>query len=275
MQQGPGPAAGEERDAGVRSLIDVNGLAYRMTPGMSVATSRITREWDALRPVYAPGDVLSFAISSGAAYVDPDNSYIKFQVQIAVPPAPVSGAVKTQQPYYRFYWGEDTEGRQTALNLFQDMRLTHSSGYEIDRINRGFAAYKYIELAYTKDKQWWDTYGSLMRGMQVQTGTIDANGAMTADSVLAHPLFFGADGGRGGTPDTYYFSNKVGGTTSQGLGGPINQNGRNVPVDDSMLRPVQNAGAYTGVATSFSSHFTNTCTGFGGDNRGFGFRPTW
>ena len=86
MQQGPGPAAGEERDAGVRSLIDVNGLAYRMTPGMSVATSRITREWDALRPVYAPGDVLSFAISSGAAYVDPDNSYIKFQVQIAVPP---------------------------------------------------------------------------------------------------------------------------------------------------------------------------------------------
>ena len=56
MQQGPGygPAAGEERDAGVRSLIDVNGLAYRMTPGMSVATSRVTREWDALRAEYKP-----------------------------------------------------------------------------------------------------------------------------------------------------------------------------------------------------------------------------
>ena len=37
--QGPGagPMAGEEKDAGVRSLIDVNGLAYRMTPGLSVS----------------------------------------------------------------------------------------------------------------------------------------------------------------------------------------------------------------------------------------------
>ena len=87
MQQGPGygPAAGEERDAGVRSLIDVNGLAYRMTPGMSVATSRVTREWDALRSTYATGQVMSFAISSGAAYVDPDNSYLKFQIKLEIP----------------------------------------------------------------------------------------------------------------------------------------------------------------------------------------------
>ena len=101
MQGGPGagPAAGEERDAGVRSLIDVNGLAYRMTPGMSVATSRVTREWDALRQDYSPGQVMSFAISSGAAYVDPDNSYIKFQIRIrslrARAPTTVSIGAKT------------------------------------------------------------------------------------------------------------------------------------------------------------------------------------
>ena len=68
---------------------------------MSVATSRVTREWDALRAEYKPGEVMSFAISSGAAYVDPDNSDIKFQVKIEVPAG--------QSAYYRLFWGEDPD----------------------------------------------------------------------------------------------------------------------------------------------------------------------
>jgi hypothetical protein len=181
--QGPGagPMAGEEKDAGVRSLIDVNGLAYRMTPGLSVATSRVVREWDALRSDYEPGNVMAFAISSGAAYVDPDNSFIKFTIELTV-----TGAAK----YWRMFWGEDTKGRQTALNLFTDMRLTHSSGYEIDRVNRGFAAWNYIRLAYTKDQQWWDTYGSLMRGFQTSTGIASAG--------TRNYSFYGNDGSGGG-----------------------------------------------------------------------------
>ena len=178
--------AGEEKDAGVRSLIDVNGLAYRMTPGMSVATSRVTREWDALRPSYGTGDVMSFAISSGAAYVDLDNSYIRFTIKLKLAKNETAGAPLDgyEANYYRFFWGDDPKGRQTALNCFTDMRLTHSSGYEIDRVNRGFAPYRYLQLAYTKDKEWWDTYGSLMRGYQ----SWNANGPQP------NAQFWGADG---------------------------------------------------------------------------------
>jgi hypothetical protein len=188
--------AGEEKDAGVRSLIDVNGLAYRMTPGMSVATSRVTREWDALRPSYGTGDVMSFAISSGAAYVDPDNSYIRFTVKLklaqnAAADAPLNGY---EANYYRFFWGDDPKARQTALNCFTDMRLTHSSGYEIDRVNRGFAPYRYLQLAYTKDKEWWDTYGSLMRGYQTWNG----NGPQP------DAQFWGADGSGSCHPESNY-----------------------------------------------------------------------
>ncbi len=184
--QGPGagPMAGEEKDAGVRSLIDVNGLAYRMTPGLSVATSRVVREWDALRNDYSPGNVMAFAISSGAAYIDPDNSFIKFTIKLDV-----KGLAKK----WVMFWGEDTKGRQTALNLFTDMRLTHSSGYEIDRVNRGFAPWNYIRLAYTKDQQWWDTYGSLMRGFQTSVGNT-LNGA----SATVDYSFYGNDGSGGG-----------------------------------------------------------------------------
>ena len=188
--QGPGagPMAGEEKDAGVRSLIDVNGLAYRMTPGLSVATSRVVREWDALRNEYEPGNVMAFAISSGAAYVDPDNSFIKFTIKLEV-----TGKAK----FWRMFWGEDSKGRQTALNLFNDMRLTHSSGYEIDRINRGFAAWHYIRLAYTKDKEWWDTYGSLMRGFQTSLGTI-LSSAGPPQVITNDYSFYGNDGSGGG-----------------------------------------------------------------------------
>lgn len=155
---------GPDMEAGVRSLIEINGLGYRMTPGMSVATSRVTREWNAIRQNYTQGDVLSVPISSGAAYVDPDNSYLTFFIDLQL----IGGGSGNLQ----FYWGSDMAGRQNCLNLFRDMRLTHSSGYEVDRITKGFGPWKYIQNAYTKDEDWHRTVGSLLRGVQItQPGT--------------------------------------------------------------------------------------------------------
>lgn len=276
MQSGPGygPAAGEEKDAGVRSLIDVNGLAYRMTPGMSVATSRITREWDALRGSYNPGEIMSFAISSGAAYVDPDNSYLKFTINLTVPD-------DGQSAFYRLYWGDDENGRQTALNLFQDMRLTHSSGYEIDRVNRGFAPYKYAQLAYTKDQQWWDTYGSLMRGFQVGTGSLDINNLTVSPANAAHPFFFGADGGRGASQESYLPTQPglVVGNGHAGSTAPIVQAGRVAnSADFSRMGMLDAFTPFTSVLAEnprVSSQYTQQITGFGRErSQPFGFYPT-
>ncbi len=172
-----------DMEAGVRSLLEVNNLGYRMTPGMSVATSRVTREWNAMRNSYTQGDILSFPISSGAAYVDPDNSYITFDIVITV-----------ADPDYRFFWGSDTEGRQNSLNLYQDMRLTHSSGYEIDRITRGFGPWKYIQHAYTKDREWHDTFGSLLRGCQTTPGINFGNDGSGGAFPRASPLTSPGDG---------------------------------------------------------------------------------
>lgn len=163
----------EEKDEAVEALMDVNGLRYMMTPGVSVATTRILREWDSQRASYSPGEVMQFIIGSGAAFVDPRNSYLKFTLRISG-----SDATKTT---YRYFWGNDPAGRQNALNLFNDYRLTHSSGYEIDRIQAHLAAWTYLRDAYTKSKEWFDTVGSLMRG--VQTGP--------------DPVTFGQDGSGG------------------------------------------------------------------------------
>lgn len=158
-------AEGPDMEAGVRSLLEINGLSYRMTPGMSVATSRVTREWNAIRASYSPGDILSFPVSSGAAYIDPDNSYLAFNVVIQLN-AGAGGPYSPNGSNNLFFWGSDRMGRQNCLNLFKDMRYTHSSGYEVDRVTRGFAPWKYIQHAYTKDEEWHMTVGSLLRGVQ-------------------------------------------------------------------------------------------------------------
>jgi hypothetical protein len=175
--------AGEEQDAGVRALIDVNGLSYKMTPGMSIATSRVKRQWDAMRPSYAENEIITIPISTGAAFVDPANSTVSFQLRINVTAAAAS--------QYLWYWGNDTKRRQNALNLFSDMRIVHSSGYEVDRIVSRFGAWSYIKNSFSKPEAWHDTHGSLIRG--TQTG---------CDVAAGDPQqFIGNDGGGGAFPE--------------------------------------------------------------------------
>lgn len=152
----------EEKDESVQALMDVNGLRYMMTPGVSCSTTRILREWDAQRPSYNPGDIMQFIVGSGAAFVDPKNSYIKFTLRITT--------LRAKAASYRFFWGMDTKGRQNALQLFEDMRLTHSSGYEIDRMQAHFGAWTYYRDSFTKSKEWYDTVGAMMRGYQTNLG---------------------------------------------------------------------------------------------------------
>jgi hypothetical protein len=154
-----------------------------MTPGMSVATSRVQREWDAMRQSYGESEVITIPISSGASFVDPANSTIKFELRINITDAAAST--------YLWFWGNDSKGRQNALNLFSDMRLIHSSGYEVDRIVRGFAPWTYIKNAFSKGIEWHQTHGSLMRG--IQTGTDSTNGVLPSPGLY----FKGNDGGGG------------------------------------------------------------------------------
>lgn len=209
MQSAAAADEGQGPDPAVRGLIDVNGLSYRMAPGLSVATSRVTREWDALRNVYNQGETVVFAVSSGAAYVDPENSYITFRMRVGMPDnTPVANDDQIENPANLacgYNWGGSLtaapasssappsvlpEYRQNALNLFESMRLIHSSGYEIDRLQRGFASWHYIKNAMTKDDMWYKGKGALLRGRQVLNGFDQTNLDVTKRFIW--------DGGNGG-----------------------------------------------------------------------------
>jgi hypothetical protein len=165
--------SGEEKDESVQALMDVNGLRYAMTAGVSVSTSRIVREWDAQRATYTGGEVVQFIIGSGAAFVDPKNSYLKFTIQIA--------GTDANSRKYRFFWGNDRKGRQNAMQLFSDFRMTHSSGYEIDRLQSRLGTWAVYRDSYGKSLEWWQTVGSLLRGCQTddaQFGNDGSGGAL-------------------------------------------------------------------------------------------------
>jgi hypothetical protein len=119
-----------------------------------------------MRQSYNEADIITIPISTGASFVDPANSTIKFRLNINLTAATAAK--------YLFFWGNDTLRRQNALNLFSEFRVVHSSGYEADRMGRGYAAWKYLSNAYAHDFDWFLTHGSLMRGTQVATDTPDS-----------------------------------------------------------------------------------------------------
>jgi len=113
------------------SLLDVNQLDYRLAPSLSVAVSRSLKTYPAHRESYSSADLdhVIFTATSGGQYVDLLNSYIRFKVSadrpFVIPP------------------------KQSMLNLFKGIRLIHSSGEEIDRVNGVLGLWNKLRLGST------------------------------------------------------------------------------------------------------------------------------
>jgi hypothetical protein len=188
------PSAGEGDSQAMNSLKRINGLSYLMAPSLSVVTTRTVRQWPSSQPDYdtAQGgqQTLTYVVSSGAAYVDARNSCLKFQVTAS------KGASSHAD---RWGWGR----YGSALNLFETIRLTHSSGYVVEIHQDSFGEWCYLRNALGRDKHWRETVLPQMQGHQQAPGVDADTYQFPKDDV------FDPNNPRTGDQDWFTFGQKV------------------------------------------------------------------
>jgi hypothetical protein len=118
-------AAIEAEQADVASLIEVNNLDYRLAPSLSIATSRSMRVYPATNRDAELGQTFVFVLSTGATYIDLQNSYISFYVRFDN-----TSALDADKLY-----GCRMPGYTGYLNLIRSYTIIHASGVELDRMN--------------------------------------------------------------------------------------------------------------------------------------------
>lgn len=105
-------------DASVSSDLLVNNLVYKMPSALSLATSRsYTRHFPQVQQ-YSAGQTMVFDLTSGSSYVDCDNSYLTFRVQLVSAGGNISANF----------------GSGSAMNLIRQVTIRSRSGTEIDRV---------------------------------------------------------------------------------------------------------------------------------------------
>jgi hypothetical protein len=138
----------EEMKSDMSALLEVNGLDYRLPPSLSVATSRAMKTYRAQENSYLMGKQrIHMTLSTGAAYVDLLNSYLRFDL---VFPATVPSDVRLPP-------------HTSLANMFSQIIVTHSSGVEIERIRENLGEWIQIEEYYCKSKDRRRVEGSLYK----------------------------------------------------------------------------------------------------------------
>jgi len=148
----------DDGKAELGSLLEINNLDYRLAPSLSVATNRQLKSYRSARVSYVLGQQVNITASTGAAYVDPKNSYISFD---AVLPADIA-------------WDDvSLPANGGWAQMFQSYVIMHSSGVEIDRMAASAGEYCQIKSFYEKDKHYRETTGSLWDHQDAATSPLE------------------------------------------------------------------------------------------------------
>jgi len=171
--------------AELSSILEVNALDYRLPPSLSVATARQMKSYRAANIRYQFGEQINITLSSGAAYIDPKNSYISFDCVI-----PADG---TAIPYANL--NLPTHGGWTQL--IQKYTIMHSSGVELDRMADCAGEYQQIKHFYEHDARWRKVVGASWyqedEGKNLHLDTDNVLIGSTALSTGAHYPFQATD----------------------------------------------------------------------------------
>jgi hypothetical protein len=152
----------------------MNNLIYEMPSSMSLAVSRqhvLQYPQRSSYPVSRSSTVV-FDWNSGNAFVDPNNSLLKFKlVATGVP-----GAIEVIPTF----------GNGSALNLIHECRVRSRSGVELDR-TENINVYNKYRIDYQKTQQWKNTIG---KSFFVEGGTDYPifNTANTLETEIVIPL---------------------------------------------------------------------------------------
>lgn len=138
------------------SLINANGLSYRMPSNMSVCVMRTMSRSYANLDRYNAGGKIIVTFNTGAMYVMGPNSYLTFD-------AVVSGAGATGVPEGSFESG-------SACNLIDNVTVTSMQGTEVDRCE-GVNVYCRDNDRYQYSQEWINNFGSVMGYGSTETGS--------------------------------------------------------------------------------------------------------
>ena len=151
-----------QADVARRGLVSVNRLDYTLQPDLSVAVARSSKKHFFQQQTYAQGQRGICILNSGAEYIDPQNSYFKFDVKLN----------KLATAETKTNWLE--LGCGSGVNFIKQIILTSRSGDELERIEQVNQLAPILDR-YMNSPDWINTQGEAIgyyNGKQV----IDATG---------------------------------------------------------------------------------------------------
>lgn len=176
----------------IDTMLDFNSLQYEMFPDLSVATDRTYKRHPFQKTSYNHGETAFCIINSGADFVDPRNSYLRFTIV----PQTTDLAITTRvgdQPYFG--------ALGSVLDVIRSVTITDRAGNEIERIhNAGMLGNILLRNSYSES--WFRTYGHLLGARSTNEHSVALNSTTFAlagtDDTAATPtqaLNFGAENG--------------------------------------------------------------------------------
>jgi hypothetical protein len=105
-------------DATVGTDMLVNNLVYRQPSALSLATQRSYARHFPQVQTYSAGQTMVMDLTSGSSYIDAENSYLTFKVQLTTS----AGAITANF------------GSGSAMNLIRQVTIRSRSGTELDRV---------------------------------------------------------------------------------------------------------------------------------------------
>lgn len=133
-------------DQARRGLVSLNRLDYTLQPDLSVCVNRSYKKHFFQQQSYSPQQRAICILNSGAEYVDPQNSYLQFQVNNTSTGVTTGGV-------------DFTLGVGSAVNFIRRIVITSRSGDELERIERVNQLSPLIER-FDKSEHWIRTVGA-------------------------------------------------------------------------------------------------------------------
>ena len=157
----------DESHSDISSLLTVNRMDYRVPPSLSIVTARASKSYPARNDTYTMGGShpMQFIISTGAHWVDWKNSYVEFDVELPdLTWTEPRGRNPDDDPLDAFpNWPVIPKFATGCswLNSINGLKITHSSGVELEAVNNQLGSYYKLKQVYEKSSDRRKTEGIL------------------------------------------------------------------------------------------------------------------
>lgn len=177
LSSNPQSFAGERKsvDAGLRTLLNANNLdSYVLPSALSVTVARSHKKSYATADTFSTDNnrTVGFRLKPGSDYIYGPDSFLTFKLAVSNLPKlnPAAGDPLEEKDTTASFLAATFGERGTAMNLFRSVRLTHSSGTEIE-FNDSANLLAVIKQQFERSLDWRNSKGSAMYGPYVSSGS--------------------------------------------------------------------------------------------------------